>query len=268
MVADGGVYDYHAFNFRQIPPFLADWVRTGRDELAEPVAAMMSGHSTFVSWALRNGMWTFGADSVSDYMRRTRGYSLRGVAERISAPTLVFDHENDFFDGEAARVYEALVCPATLVSLSEADGAGEHCGYGARSTVHRHMFDWLDGAGRDVRRPRGRRTGPDGRRHRGQARMTGRARPPGAAPPPPLPRPPSSPTPARAAVTGTGGRIVTRAPAGSAGAPPEGARAASTPGGSPPTPPRSGRRRSRWYAGCGGGRRPWRGRESAGASRR
>jgi alpha-beta hydrolase superfamily lysophospholipase len=144
VIADGGVYDYHAFNFRQLPPFLADWVRAGRDDLAEPVAAMMSRHSTFVSWALRNGMWTFGADSVSDYMRRTRGYSLHGIAERITAPTLVFDHENDFFAGEAARVYEALVCPATLVSLSEADGAGEHCGYGARSTVHRYMFDWLD----------------------------------------------------------------------------------------------------------------------------
>ena len=88
---------------------------------------MMSGHSTFVSWALRNGMWTFGADSVSDYMRRTRGYSLRGVAERISAPTLVFDHENDFFDGlvddEVTRAVAALP-PAyrEVVELTDVEG--------------------------------------------------------------------------------------------------------------------------------------------------
>ncbi|WP_040805524.1 alpha/beta hydrolase family protein [Nocardia concava] len=144
VVADGGLYDYHGFNVRHIPPFLAEWMAAGRDDEVESVMRLMMAHNTSFRWALRNGMWTFGADSVSEYVRRTEGFNLAGVAERIVAPTLIFDPENDLFEGEPERLYRALTCPATLIRMPGNEGGGEHCCYGGRATLHRHMFDWLD----------------------------------------------------------------------------------------------------------------------------
>ncbi|GAB0105468.1 alpha/beta fold hydrolase [Nocardia sp. JMUB6875] len=144
VVADGGLYDYGAFNLRNVPQFLREWVMDGRDDLVEPVVRMMMAQHTALRWALRNGVWTFGADSISDYVRRTEAYNLAGVAESITAPTLVFDPENDIFAGEPERLYRALTCPATLIRMPENEGGGEHCCYGGRATMHRHMFDWLD----------------------------------------------------------------------------------------------------------------------------
>ncbi|MCX4410051.1 MULTISPECIES: hypothetical protein [unclassified Streptomyces] len=47
--------------------------------------------STQFRWALRNGVWTFGATSVADYIRRTADYTLDGVARLIDCVTLVLD---------------------------------------------------------------------------------------------------------------------------------------------------------------------------------
>ncbi|WP_412543639.1 alpha/beta fold hydrolase [Longispora sp. K20-0274] len=145
LVLDGGLYDYHDANIRKLPPFLADWVLSSRDDLAEPVIALMTTVNTGVRWALRNGIWTFGASSASDYLRRTRDWTLAGIADRIGCPTLVFDPENEhFFPGEPRRVYDALTCPKTLVHFPEAEGGGEHCSFGAGGMLHQRMFDWLD----------------------------------------------------------------------------------------------------------------------------
>lgn len=145
LVLDGGMFSYHDANFRHVPPFLASWVLEGRDDLAEPVTALLTAHDTGIRWALRNGVWTFGADSVADYLRRTRDYTLDGVAHRISTPTLIFDPDADhFFHGEPQRLHRALRCPATLISPAAAHGAGEHCSYGARVSLHGKMFDWLE----------------------------------------------------------------------------------------------------------------------------
>ncbi|MFD7015286.1 hypothetical protein [Streptomyces sp. NPDC059928] len=84
--------------------------------------------STQLRWALRNGVWAFGAASVADYIRRTADYTLDGVAQLIDCPTLIPDGENDqFFHGQPQRVQAALTCPNTLLTLTEAEGAGEHC---------------------------------------------------------------------------------------------------------------------------------------------
>ncbi len=69
----------------------------------------------------------------------------RGVAERISCPTLVCAAENDqFFRGQPERLYEALRCPKKLIFFTEEEGAGEHCHVGALTLFHQRAFDWLD----------------------------------------------------------------------------------------------------------------------------
>ncbi|MFF2073566.1 alpha/beta hydrolase family protein [Kitasatospora sp. NPDC058162] len=145
LVLDDGLYDYHDAHLRMMPPFLRDWVESGRDDLADPVLSLLMQVSTQLRWALRNGVWTFGAASPTDYIRRTADYTLDGVAQLIDCPTLVLDAEDDqFFRGQAQRVAAALTCPHTLVTLPESEGAGEHCHMGAMARFQQVTFDWLD----------------------------------------------------------------------------------------------------------------------------
>ncbi|RJO75258.1 alpha/beta fold hydrolase [Nocardia panacis] len=144
LILNDGLYDYHAANVRQMPPFLQQWVMTGRDAEAVPVAGMMMHFDTTVRWALQNGVWTFGASNPADYIRKTAPYTLAGLTDLISCPTLVFDAENDlFFKGEARRVYDALTCEKHYILGTEDEGSGEHCHMGAMLRTHQHLFDWL-----------------------------------------------------------------------------------------------------------------------------
>ncbi|WP_153815670.1 alpha/beta fold hydrolase [Streptomyces sp. SUK 48] len=145
LVLDDGLYDYYDAHTRMMPPFLQEWVEAGRDDLANPVADLLMKGNTQLRWALRNGVWAFGATSAADYIRRTVDYTLDGVAELIACPTLILDAENDqFFRGQPQRVQAALTCPHTLITLPEAEGAGEHCHMGAMSRFQQITFDWLD----------------------------------------------------------------------------------------------------------------------------
>ena len=145
IVLDDGVYDFHGAFDESLPPFLARWI-DAHDAAAEPVVALLASVDTQVRWALRNGMWTFGVGSGTEFVRATHEYTLADVADRITCPTLVLDAENDqFFRGQPQLVQKALsAAPTTLVTLTEAEGAGEHCHMGAASRLHQVMFDWLD----------------------------------------------------------------------------------------------------------------------------
>ncbi|MFJ8039500.1 alpha/beta hydrolase family protein [Kitasatospora sp. NPDC096147] len=146
LVLDDGLYDYQEPHLTAMPPFLADWITAGRDDVAGPVLALVMAADTQVNWAMRNGIWTFGASSACDYVRRTAAYTLDGAAELIACPTLVLDAADDqFFRGQPQRVAAALRCPHALVTLREEDGAGEHCHMGAMARFQQVTFDWLAG---------------------------------------------------------------------------------------------------------------------------
>jgi hypothetical protein len=111
-----------------------------------PVLELLMSVNTQIRWALRNGMWAMGADSPADLFRLFRHYTLAGIADRITAPALVLEADNDqFFKGEPAHAADAMVnSKTTLVTLRESEGAGEHCHVGAMSRAHQVIFDWLD----------------------------------------------------------------------------------------------------------------------------
>jgi hypothetical protein len=87
-----------------------------------------------------------GARSDADLFRKVKDYSLAGIAPCVTAPTLILDAEHDHFGkGQPQLVERALTqASTTLVALTAAEGAGEHCHMGALTRAHQVMFDWLD----------------------------------------------------------------------------------------------------------------------------
>jgi pimeloyl-ACP methyl ester carboxylesterase len=146
LILDDGVYDFQTAVAGAMPPFVTQWIADGNDDAAVPVLSLLMSVDTQVRWALRNGMWVMGAESTAELARKFHLYTLAGIADRITAPALVLDAENDqFFKGEPARAAEAMVnSKTTLVTLRESEGAGEHCHMGAMGRAHQVIFDWLD----------------------------------------------------------------------------------------------------------------------------
>ena len=146
LILDDGLYDFHAAMVNKLPPFLGEWIDQGRDDVALPVMELLMSIDTEARWALRNGKWVMGVDSIADVPRAFKGYTLAGVADRITAPALVLDPDNDqFLKGQPQLAAEAMVnSDTTLVTLKESEGAGEHCHVGAMSRLHQTIFDWLD----------------------------------------------------------------------------------------------------------------------------
>ncbi len=146
LILDDGIYDFHAAFAGRLPPFIASWIADGRDDVTVPVLTMLTAVSTNLRWGLRNGMWVFGAGSFADLIRKVSDYTLHGIAHQITAPTLIMDPENDQnLKGQPQLVEKALTSASTtLVTLTSAEGAGEHTHAGGLGRAHQVMFDWLD----------------------------------------------------------------------------------------------------------------------------
>jgi pimeloyl-ACP methyl ester carboxylesterase len=146
LILDDGIFDFNSAFDRVLPPELASSIYGGNDDLANPELTALTTISTQIRWALNNGMWAMGADSYAELIRQTKLFTLEGIAEQITAPALILDAENDqFLMGQPQEVKLALTnSAATLVTLTEAEGAGEHCHMGAMLRAHQSMFDWLE----------------------------------------------------------------------------------------------------------------------------
>lgn len=146
VILNDGVYDFYGALAGMMPPFLIDWIDQGNDEAADAVIGLLMAVNTQTRWAVRNGLWALGIDTTPDLARAFKAYTIVDVAAKITTPTLVLDAENDqFFKGQPERAAAAMVnAKTTLVTLHEADGAGEHCHMGAASRANQVMFDWLD----------------------------------------------------------------------------------------------------------------------------
>jgi pimeloyl-ACP methyl ester carboxylesterase len=145
LILNDGVYDFHSSMMAALPPFLGTWMDEKNDEAAVPVLRMLMAANTTLRWAVHNGMWTMGVDTPTELARAFKDYTLAGIADRITAPALVLDADNDqFFKEQPRRAAEAMTHSATtLVALPESEGAGEHCHMGALSRLHQVTFDWL-----------------------------------------------------------------------------------------------------------------------------
>ena len=90
--------------------------------------------------------WILGVDSDAEARDRLAAFNLRGIAGRISCPTLVSHAEGDaLMDPAGARkLYEEIACADKELRLwpKEAGGA-VHCNWDSLSVALPYMLDWL-----------------------------------------------------------------------------------------------------------------------------
>ena len=96
-------------------------------------------------WGQENGMYTFGASTPAEWLKKALDYDLTDVAAQIRCPMLVVDVEKENgFSGEARKLFDALTCPKTWCYFSDEEGAGDHCQTGSPSLGQQRIFDWLE----------------------------------------------------------------------------------------------------------------------------
>ncbi len=154
-IANGGVYDFHMT--ARLTPAEDNSLdtRESAEEIDKWIYAKMKSDPSF-RWVMANGMFTFHAKSPSDWLKMTRPYTLKDVAEKITCPILIVDSEGDKdMPGQARKLFEALKSPKDFMLFTKEEGAEEHCQMGAILISNARILDWLDdimmgGKGRQV----------------------------------------------------------------------------------------------------------------------
>lgn len=150
-IANDGLYDYAAPYLAAVPAaqreaFLSMIKAPPGPSPLDGILARMMTASPTARWSFIHGMYSFGVATPRAYLAAVLAYNLRdGVAEKIRCPTLVCDAQGDlFFKGQPQALYDHLTCKKTLISFTDAEGAGFHCEVGAGRLAFARIFDWLD----------------------------------------------------------------------------------------------------------------------------
>lgn len=144
-----GVYDLGAVATGEIPLPREQAEKALRAEESPKIDAALGElmrQNPTIRWAVAHGMYAMGVDTPRRFLASYLDYSLaNGVAEQISAPTLIADAEGDlFFAGQPEELYEHITAPKQLLRFTVAEGAGAHCQSGAQRPAFGRVFDWLD----------------------------------------------------------------------------------------------------------------------------
>ncbi|MTD15116.1 alpha/beta fold hydrolase [Nakamurella sp. YIM 132087] len=144
LIADAAQYTPGPRGAFMMPEQYRDELYTGDPAVLNAALEAEMAQSSEIRFTLLRGMLTHGFDTPLDYLRGAVDYTIKGLADRITCPTLICEAENDVRGGDAKPLYEALTAPKTYVLFTNAEGAGEHDEAGAASLFGQVVFDWLD----------------------------------------------------------------------------------------------------------------------------
>ncbi len=140
-----GMYSFYESLQGMLPKEALAALDAGDTKTCEEIVREAMKQSTGLRWAITQGVWTFGASSIADFITKTRPYTVKGIIEKIDCPCLVMEAEQDIFvPGQAQQVYDALKSPKLLVKFTSEDGAENHCQSGALAYKDEVVFNWLD----------------------------------------------------------------------------------------------------------------------------
>ena len=144
LVADAAQYAPGAGGVKMLPAQYRDQFETGDPAVLNGILEQEMAAAPFLRFSLNRGMLTHGLATPLDYLRGAADYTLAGIADRISCPTLICEGENDVRGGAAKPLYDAIVAPKKYILFTNAEGAGEHDEAGAAALFSQRVFDWLD----------------------------------------------------------------------------------------------------------------------------
>jgi len=144
-VADPGVWDVSDPWLRNLPKFARDVLDTGKKSQFDQMIQMGTASNARAKATLRFRMRPFGMTSYYDAFHAVRDYNLAEVAGRIRCPMLITDPESEqFFPGQALKLYDALQCPKQIVHFTRDQGADQHCEVAAPGYRDYCIYNWLD----------------------------------------------------------------------------------------------------------------------------
>lgn len=147
VMAIDGVYDVKGAFTNNLDEGLKAAIEAKGFEAVEPIIQEMLASPKLpikARWGIEQGVWSFQTDSVAGFMNRTKDMKLRGLKKNLECPILVGLAEEDlFFKGQPEQVMEEFGEKATLMKLSNKDGAGEHCHTGALKIMNGVVLNWF-----------------------------------------------------------------------------------------------------------------------------
>jgi hypothetical protein len=143
-VADPGVWDVSEPFLRNVPKIVLDMLDGDNRTTFDQMVGAGLAQDPKTAGMLRFRQRPYGLTSYFDLFRAVREYKLAGIAERIKCPMLIADPEGEqFFPGQAQRLYDALQCPKKLIHFTHDQGAGSHCEAGAPGYRDYCIYNWL-----------------------------------------------------------------------------------------------------------------------------
>ena len=144
-VADPGVWDVSEPWLRNLPKFVRDLLDAGNQSQFDQMIQMGTSANPRSRMMLRFRMRPYGMTSYYDAFHSVQGYHLRDVAGRIRSPMLITDPEGEqFFPGQAQKLYDALRCPKTMIHFTHEQGADQHCEVAAPGYRDSCIYNWLE----------------------------------------------------------------------------------------------------------------------------
>jgi pimeloyl-ACP methyl ester carboxylesterase len=140
-----GVYDFSESLRAALPKEAVTALDSGDTVQREEIIQKRMLKDTSLRWFMTQGVWSFGASSISDFFTKAKRLTMDGTAGQIQCPCLVLEAEGDiFFLNQPQKIYDALQVPKQLFRFIKEEGAENHCQSGALSYKDEVVFNWLD----------------------------------------------------------------------------------------------------------------------------
>ena len=144
-VADPGVWDVSEPWLHNLPEFVRDVLNAGNKSQFDQMVQMGTASNARAKMMLRFRMRPYGMTSYYDAFHAVRDYNLAEAAGQIRCPMLITDPEGEqFFPGQAQKLYDALRCPKSIVHFTREQGADQHCEVAAPGYRDFCIYNWLD----------------------------------------------------------------------------------------------------------------------------